>query len=202
MNATDTATRTTPLPYDLPTGRSLGSGPSATPRGEARGYAQPELSIVIPTRNEAGNIMPLVQRLEAAVTDRPIEIIFVDDSDDDTPARSRRPRAQPRSRGSCLVAPRAGQRGPAASGRRGRGLRRRAARGSASWTPTFSTRPSSCDSCSSAPRRRRADRGRQPLLRRRDHRPLRAHAAGPLAASRPRPRRSCSPAACGVSATR
>src|SRR6476661_5244349 len=86
MNATDTATRTSPLPSAEPIGEILGSGPSAMPPGEARTYAQPELSIVIPTRNEAGNILPLVQRLEAAVTDRPMEIIFVDDSDDDTVA--------------------------------------------------------------------------------------------------------------------
>jgi dolichol-phosphate mannosyltransferase len=86
MNATDTATRTLPLPSAAPIGRVPSSGPSPMPPGEARAYAQPELSIVIPTRNEAGNIMPLVQRLEAAVTDRPVEIIFVDDSDDDTVA--------------------------------------------------------------------------------------------------------------------
>ena len=44
------------------------------------------LSLVIPTRNEAGNIEPLVRRLEAILPDRPLEIIFVDDSTDDTPA--------------------------------------------------------------------------------------------------------------------
>ena len=46
----------------------------------------PEVSVVVPTRNEAGNIAVLVQRLEAAVDGRPVEVIFVDDSDDDTPA--------------------------------------------------------------------------------------------------------------------
>ncbi len=45
----------------------------------------PAVSIVVPTRNEAGNVADLVQRIEAAVIERPIEIIFVDDSDDGTP---------------------------------------------------------------------------------------------------------------------
>ena len=43
------------------------------------------LSIVIPTRNEAGNVRPLLERLQRAVGDWPIEVIFVDDSSDDTP---------------------------------------------------------------------------------------------------------------------
>jgi glycosyltransferase involved in cell wall biosynthesis len=44
------------------------------------------LSVVVPTRNESGNIAPLVERLEAALGDTALEIIFVDDSDDDTVA--------------------------------------------------------------------------------------------------------------------
>ena len=43
------------------------------------------LSVVVPTRNEAGNIEPLVRRLEQILPDRPLEIIFVDDSSDETP---------------------------------------------------------------------------------------------------------------------
>lgn len=46
----------------------------------------PTLTIVVPTRNEAGNISPLVARLEQALANIPYELIFVDDSDDDTPA--------------------------------------------------------------------------------------------------------------------
>ena len=42
------------------------------------------VSVVVPTRNEAGNIEPLVDRVLAAA-DGPVEILFVDDSDDDTP---------------------------------------------------------------------------------------------------------------------
>jgi dolichol-phosphate mannosyltransferase len=47
-------------------------------------------SVIVPTRNEAGNVAPVVERLEAVIahlpiTHVPVEIIFVDDSDDDTP---------------------------------------------------------------------------------------------------------------------
>ena len=41
----------------------------------------------MPTRNEAGNIGPLGDRLRAALGDVPYEICFVDDSDDETPDR-------------------------------------------------------------------------------------------------------------------
>jgi putative flippase GtrA len=40
---------------------------------------------VVPTRNEAGNIAMLVARLAAAMSTGGLEIVFVDDSDDDTP---------------------------------------------------------------------------------------------------------------------
>ena len=43
------------------------------------------LSVVVPTRNERENIGPLIQRLEAALSNLPCELIFVDDSDDETP---------------------------------------------------------------------------------------------------------------------
>jgi hypothetical protein len=45
------------------------------------------VSIVIPTRNEGPNIEPLLASIEAALAPRPVEVVFVDDSDDDTPAR-------------------------------------------------------------------------------------------------------------------
>jgi dolichol-phosphate mannosyltransferase len=45
----------------------------------------PEFSIIIPTRNEAGNIPELLQRLAPIVKDAAAEIIFVDDSSDATP---------------------------------------------------------------------------------------------------------------------
>ncbi|MHB8717532.1 MAG: glycosyltransferase [Candidatus Dormibacteria bacterium] len=49
--------------------------------------AQPlNLSVVIPTREEAGNIAPLVARLDACLAGVDREYVFVDDSDDTTPA--------------------------------------------------------------------------------------------------------------------
>ena len=43
------------------------------------------VSIVIPTYNEAPNVRPLVERLDTVLQGRSAEIIFVDDSSDDTP---------------------------------------------------------------------------------------------------------------------
>ena len=45
-----------------------------------------DLSIVIPTRNERDNIVPLLEALQRALHDIHVEVIFVDDSDDETPA--------------------------------------------------------------------------------------------------------------------
>ncbi len=44
----------------------------------------PQLSIVVPTRNESGNVDALVSRLAAVLDGIEAEIVFVDDSDDDT----------------------------------------------------------------------------------------------------------------------
>src|ERR1035441_6716625 len=49
------------------------------PRGGA-----PVVSLVVPTRNEASNVQPLVDRVAAALGETPFEICFVDDSDDST----------------------------------------------------------------------------------------------------------------------
>ena len=48
--------------------------------------APPAVSVVVPTRNEADNVRPLVEQLRAALGGTPGEIVFVDDSDDGTPA--------------------------------------------------------------------------------------------------------------------
>ncbi|MDQ3306375.1 MAG: glycosyltransferase [Actinomycetota bacterium] len=47
------------------------------------------LSVVVPTRNEAGNVASLVARLAVALEPLALswDVIFVDDSDDDTPTR-------------------------------------------------------------------------------------------------------------------
>ena len=55
----------------------------------------PALSVVIPTRNEEGNIERLVERLDAVLASTSAEILFVDDSDDGTLA------AVERARGLC-----------------------------------------------------------------------------------------------------
>jgi dolichol-phosphate mannosyltransferase len=47
------------------------------------------LSVVVPTRNEAANVDALVSCLESALATRAAEVIFVDDSDDETPERVR-----------------------------------------------------------------------------------------------------------------
>jgi len=48
-------------------------------------YEVLELSVIVPTRNEAGNVVKLLQSLEKAFSHRSIEVIFVDDSSDETP---------------------------------------------------------------------------------------------------------------------
>lgn len=49
-----------------------------------------DLSLIIPTRNEAGNISMLLSQLTVALRGIAFEVIFVDDSDDDTPETVRR----------------------------------------------------------------------------------------------------------------
>src|SRR2546423_12647810 len=44
------------------------------------------VSLIVPTRNEAGNISELLVRLDRLPSGVLGEVIFVDDSDDDTPA--------------------------------------------------------------------------------------------------------------------
>jgi glycosyltransferase involved in cell wall biosynthesis len=48
------------------------------------GYGTAELTVVVPTRDERGNIAPLIERLEGVGRDVDIAIVFVDDSDDGT----------------------------------------------------------------------------------------------------------------------
>jgi dolichol-phosphate mannosyltransferase len=46
---------------------------------------QPALTIVIPTRNEAGNVVPLLGRMGSVALCLQAEVVFVDDSSDHTP---------------------------------------------------------------------------------------------------------------------
>jgi dolichol-phosphate mannosyltransferase len=54
----------------------------------------PALTVIVPTRNEAGNVERLVARLDDALGTTDVEILFVDDSDDDTPAEVERVAAE------------------------------------------------------------------------------------------------------------
>jgi glycosyltransferase involved in cell wall biosynthesis len=45
-----------------------------------------QVTVIVPTRNESGNVAELLRRVDAAVGERALEVIFVDDSDDETPA--------------------------------------------------------------------------------------------------------------------
>jgi dolichol-phosphate mannosyltransferase len=46
----------------------------------------PAVSVVVPVRNEAGNIGPLVEEIERALDARPFEIVYVDDGSTDATA--------------------------------------------------------------------------------------------------------------------
>ncbi len=46
---------------------------------------RPQLTVIVPTRNEAGNVMPLLNRVDAALSGMAAEVLFVDDSTDHTP---------------------------------------------------------------------------------------------------------------------
>jgi dolichol-phosphate mannosyltransferase len=43
----------------------------------------PEISVVVPVMNEAGNIQPLIHAIDAAFAKRSIEIIYVNDASTD-----------------------------------------------------------------------------------------------------------------------
>lgn len=53
---------------------------------EGEGGATLRLSVIIPARNESATAPLLISRLSQVLADVPCEVIFVDDSDDDTPA--------------------------------------------------------------------------------------------------------------------
>lgn len=64
--------------------------PGATPPGRPAPHTAPqsptvELTVIVPTRNEAGNVGPLLDRLGEALAGHSFEVLFVDDSTDATP---------------------------------------------------------------------------------------------------------------------
>jgi dolichol-phosphate mannosyltransferase len=48
------------------------------------------VTVIVPTRNEASNVAPLLARVAAALDGCTAEVLFVDDSDDETPAEVER----------------------------------------------------------------------------------------------------------------
>ena len=62
--------------------REHASESSAGRSGASEGL---NVSVIVPTRNEAGNVAELIRRVDAALGGQRAEIIIVDDSDDDTP---------------------------------------------------------------------------------------------------------------------
>lgn len=66
-----------------PTGRAITDVP--VQRGALEATELPPLTVIIPTRNEAGNVRPLVAALESCLGGHPAEVLFVDDSTDETP---------------------------------------------------------------------------------------------------------------------
>lgn len=62
-------------------------GQDSPTRLAADGIGLRALTLVIPTKNEAANVEPLLSRLEEALTAFEVEVLIVDDSDDDTPQR-------------------------------------------------------------------------------------------------------------------
>ena len=48
--------------------------------------AVPAISVIVPTRNESGNVVEIVRRIDDALRGETFEILFADDSDDETPA--------------------------------------------------------------------------------------------------------------------
>ncbi|MGZ4480256.1 MAG: glycosyltransferase [Nocardioidaceae bacterium] len=64
--------------------------PAALADGVPPSTALAGVTVIVPTRNEAGNVAPLVQRLDETLRGWRAELLFVDDSEDDTPAQVRR----------------------------------------------------------------------------------------------------------------
>jgi glycosyltransferase involved in cell wall biosynthesis len=77
-------------PFERVTAAAIGElttspGVTTSTTNGAPAHPQPAVTIVVPTRNEERNVSALVERLDAALRPLPFEIVFVDDSDDDTP---------------------------------------------------------------------------------------------------------------------
>ena len=125
--------------------------------GAPRHRAGMELSVVIPVKNEAGNIAPLVAEIAAALdgSASQYEIVYVDDGSTDATAAEIR-RLQASAAAAAPGAPR--QRAAARARRSAAGSRRRAARGSRRSTATVRTTRPISRRCGRSPRRARRRR--------------------------------------------
>src|SRR6202166_5401964 len=56
---------------------------STMPQSNGQGPGNPAISVVVPVRNEAGNIAPLVAEIAAALRGRSFEIVYVNDGSSD-----------------------------------------------------------------------------------------------------------------------
>ena len=74
------------VPHDHFDGVPAGSGPAVLDLNDVRPGAAPRLTVIVPVRNEAANVQPLLVRLGSAVASMSAEVLVVDDSDDDTAA--------------------------------------------------------------------------------------------------------------------
>jgi len=54
-----------------------------TPNPSPSNDSAPAISVVVPVRNEAGNIAPLIDEIAAALASRPFEIVYVNDGSSD-----------------------------------------------------------------------------------------------------------------------
>lgn len=71
--------------YSPTLAREYPFAPSTPPQVETSAGLPFALSLVVPTKNEAGNIALLLTRVKQATPDLRLEVIFVDDSSDETP---------------------------------------------------------------------------------------------------------------------
>jgi glycosyltransferase involved in cell wall biosynthesis len=55
--------------------------------GEQPERTATDVAVIVPTRNESGNVAQLLERLSATLSGRRAAVVFVDDSDDDTPTQ-------------------------------------------------------------------------------------------------------------------
>ena len=84
-------------------------------RGQTVNAERPRLSVVVPVRNEAGNVGPLVAEIAASLAEKaPFEVVYVDDGSTDEHRGRNRPSDGGAGRG-CVMS---GMRSPAGSRRR------------------------------------------------------------------------------------